>query len=594
MKNPAYTLLEVANTHGGDPEKVIQLIQEFEDVQENVGIKFQVLKDDRIALPDYSWFDVYTKLCFSEEDWGRLITEAQKTKEVWLDLFDSYGTEILGKYLDQITGIKLQASVLQNLEIRKGLQQLDVSSLKLILNVAAMEEDEVESILQAFEGQFGFKEIILQVGFQAYPTELADSGLGKIPKLQDLTGKTIAFADHVDAQSEDAVWLPVMAAMQGAGIVEKHIRSSHYEPEYDGFSSVGKTQILKIREQLGRYGHLLQEPFINEREQNYLKTTLQIPVLENSKDSGDLVDLDRDLKYRRTGQEGISRKDIQEHQAKGEILAKDLDADSTLSNDVWRKAKVGVIVACRLKSSRLKRKAVEKIGQWPSVEYCLKNALRFKGVDEVVLATSTADEDAELENHTYSDEVHFFKGHPDDVIQRFLDAAEQHSIDVIIRVTADMPYISDEILQPLLKKHFETGADYTVGKDAAVGTNLEIINTSALKRVRKHFPFAEYSEYMTWYFQNNPEHFNLQFVELPADLVRHYRLTLDYPEDLDMFNAIEERFAEHPEFSLRELIDFLDRTPEVAQINAHCALVYKTDQSLIDTLNQKTRISVHE
>ena len=37
---------------------------------------------------------------------------------------------------------------------------------------------------------------------------------------------------------------------------------------------------------------------------------------------------------------------------------------------------------------------------------------------------------------------------------------------------------------------------------------------------------------MTWYMKNNRDIFKVEEVELPDDLVRKYRLTIDYPEDL--------------------------------------------------------------
>lgn len=126
-------------------------------------------------------------------------------------------------------------------------------------------------------------------------------------------------------------------------------------------------------------------------------------------------------------------------------------------------------------------------------------------------------------------------------------------------------------------------------KKAAVGTNLEIINVEALKRVKKHFPQANYSEYMTWYFQNNPDHLKLNFVELPDELVRDYRLTLDYKEDLEMFNKIHNDLNSQI-INLRKIIKYLDSNKEIAEMNSHLNLTYKTEQELIDTLNRVTKI----
>ena len=96
---------------------------------------------------------------------------------------------------------------------------------------------------------------------------------------------------------------------------------------------------------------------------------------------------------------------------------------------------------------------------------------------------------------------------------------------------------------------------------------------------------------MTWYFQNNPEHFVLNFVDLPKKWIRNYRLTLDYQEDLDMFNKVENHFIEHDmEYSIDNLIDFLDGNPGIAKINSHITLKFKTDRTLIEKLDKFTKI----
>lgn len=253
---------------------------------------------------------------------------------------------------------------------------------------------------------------------------------------------------------------------------------------------------------------------------------------------------------------------------------------------------IGTIIACRLKSTRLPKKALLKIGDLTSVEYCIKNALQFKNVKVTVLATSTAEEDNELASYTFSPEVKFFQGEPDDVMQRYVDVVNKFDIDLFARVTADMPFVSDEIFQVVLRSHLENNADYTIGTKAAIGTNLEIINSDALRRAKSFFPNADYSEYMSFYFTNNPEHFKINKVDLPEDLVRDYRLTLDYEEDLIMFNMIDAHFkATKTEPTLRNIISFLDAHPEVAKINQSLMVKYKDDKGLIDILNRVTKIS---
>ncbi|NQV53695.1 MAG: spore coat protein [Flavobacteriales bacterium] len=254
------------------------------------------------------------------------------------------------------------------------------------------------------------------------------------------------------------------------------------------------------------------------------------------------------------------------------------------------KKKVAAIVACRLKSSRLKSKALKNIGELTSIELCLKNTLRIGSADVVILATSDLDSDRELEQYTYDPSVVFHRGDPEDVIRRYLDICIELEIDTVIRITGDCPLISSQIAERLLEAHNRENADYTAAKSAAVGTAAEIMEVSALKKIKAHFKSANYSEYMTWYFTNNPEHFKLQFCDLPKQFVRDYRLTLDYQEDLDLFNAINEEFIDDPNHSILDVFGYLDSNPSIAGINSHRTLKYKSDQELIDKLNLVTKI----
>ena len=586
-----YNIIEVANTHAGDLTYMMSLIDEFSHLDEKVGIKFQAFKYDQIAAPDYYHYNLYKTLFFNDEEWQSIISTASHTKDVWLDIFDEYGVHTFHQNKDLVFGVKLQPSVLYNHTVLKALARCEMTDKMLILNIAGLELDEIRERVETITDLLNPFEVLIEVGFQAYPTKLVDSGLAKISRIKELFSNRIVFADHVDGESSDAVRLPVMAALLGADVIEKHVMHSSRETKYDAYSSVVLSTYEEYLAMLRLYCEVMSQEFITPDERRYLENTKQIPLTGHNLSAGSIV-APRNLIYRRSDQRGLSTVEVERHSKNFNVLARSIESGKALSEKDFRKAVIATIIACRLKSSRLKGKALLPIGKLSSIETCIKNCLSFESIDFTVLASSDTPEDAQLAEYTYRDDVVFFAGDPDNVIRRYLDIAQKYQLDVIVRVTGDCPFVSKEICAHLLNSHFAEGADYTCAKDFAVGTSVEIVNVTALKKVAEHFPQAEHSEYMTWYFKNNPESFFINEVELPKQLVRDYRLTLDYQEDLDLFNAIDVYFVKEGEnFSTEALFNFLDANPSIAAINSHLALRYKTDKDLIEILDRETKMS---
>ena len=187
MIEAPYIILELANTHGGDKTYMHSLIDTFAAYQGNYGMKFQPLSPDTLATPDFQWYPVYQTLYFTPQEWHEIIQLAKQTKDVWIDLFDLYGVQIVSENLPNIHGIKFQSSVLHNEEVISALSSLDLTQCRVILNIAAQEIEVIEQRIDYIKQQLNPKELLLEIGFQAYPTELSDSGLSKIKQIKETT-----------------------------------------------------------------------------------------------------------------------------------------------------------------------------------------------------------------------------------------------------------------------------------------------------------------------------------------------------------------------------------------------------------------------
>lgn len=590
-----YVIFEVANIHGGSRDQLREIIAEYKSFTYHPkAIKFQPFKFDSIALPDFSWFEKYRELYFEPIVWAESIAMAAECGDVWLDLFDTYGVKVLEANQARIAGIKLQASVLDNNELVDALSRLDLKLFRLMINVSGHELTAIEGFIKKFN-QLDVAEIILQIGFQSYPTSIADTGLQKIAILKAaFPDLKICFADHAPAELLVARQIPTWAFIAGCAYIEKHFCQRRSEAKYDKYSALEPNEFGEMLKMLENLIKATNGPFISISEARYLRDTYQAPIARHDLPAGSLVGL-ADLLFRRTNQSGLSMADIVAEQSQFRILANPIRGTSCITRRAFKRAKIAAIVACRMKSTRLRQKAVLPLLGVPSVERCLRNCLSMPHVDEVILATSTLEEDKVLKDHTLGDRVQFWQGDPEDVIHRYLGACDKYGIDVIVRVTADCPVISPEITDFLLQSHFAYGADYTGPRSCAVGSSPEIYNTEALQRVIALLGKANHSEYMTWYMRNNADVFKVNIVDLPLKFQRNYRLTLDHPEDLEMFNRLYSALdRQNLQPNLNNVFSVLDGDRSIPSINQHVSLAYQTDQALINKLNMETRISGHQ
>lgn len=65
--------------------------------------------------------------------------------------------------------------------------------------------------------------VIIQYGYQAYPTQPGDIDLGAIARLRDTFECPVGYHDHTDADAPAAVGLPLVALGAGASMLEKHM-----------------------------------------------------------------------------------------------------------------------------------------------------------------------------------------------------------------------------------------------------------------------------------------------------------------------------------------------------------------------------------
>jgi len=236
--------------------------------------------------------------------------------------------------------------------------------------------------------------------------------------------------------------------------------------------------------------------------------------------------------------------------------------------------RLGIIVQARVGSTRLPGKVLLDFHQGRGIlDLVLEkfNTPAFAGFKRV-LATSTAPGDQALGAYAKKYGYLFFQGSEENVLQRFIQAAEENGFSHVIRVCADNPLLnagSTKDLIAALKAGYEAGhaLDYVSYKTSTgipvikshLGLFTEIVSLDALKQTAARTSDPLYHEHVTNYIYADGHGFNVQLLPAPdavydrADL----RFTID---DQDDFETIARLYSHTAAFAedLDKLVDFVD------------------------------------
>ena len=228
--------------------------------------------------------------------------------------------------------------------------------------------------------------------------------------------------------------------------------------------------------------------------------------------------------------------------------------------------KIGFFITARLKSSRLKQKILLDLNGKSVLDRVIDRAKSVKGIDGVVLCTSTNSQDSELYNNALSNQIQFYAGSEDDVLERLLGAAKYYGYDAFVSITADNPLFSIYTSSLLVDMYKKEEHDFINTKGLPIGCGTYLLNTKALEVVNF---MKQQSDTEIWGpFINRPEFFNVAELQVENALFdEKQRITLDYPEDYKFFRAIYKNFDSDAIPSLVDVLDLLKKQAEIRLLN---------------------------
>lgn len=227
--------------------------------------------------------------------------------------------------------------------------------------------------------------------------------------------------------------------------------------------------------------------------------------------------------------------------------------------------KIGICIQARLSSTRLPGKVLFSLGSsgYNSLSLMIRR-LRYSYdilplLSNYYILTTDSDCDNAIINESEQLGVTSFQGSQDDVLSRFYLASRLHDLDVIIRLTADCPFIDPVEILRLLKHHLTTGADYTTntfeGSSIVDGFDVEIFNFNSLHRAYIEAKLPSEREHVSFFFRDK-NGFLCNLVDPNLQYSSNFRLTLDTSDDYKVINNMTDYFNDNiVKVSMNEIID---------------------------------------
>jgi spore coat polysaccharide biosynthesis protein SpsF len=192
-------------------------------------------------------------------------------------------------------------------------------------------------------------------------------------------------------------------------------------------------------------------------------------------------------------------------------------------------------------SSRLPGKVMADVLGEPMIGRQVERLRRAALIDQLVVATSVDPSDDPLAAYVEGLGLPVCRGSLTDVLDRFRQAADRFpQAETIVRLTADCPLADPTLVDRVLVRHLETGADWTSAgmvRSFPHGLDVEAIRPSALREAAERASDPYEREHVTPYINRRPETYRLESVSRAPSLA-HLRWTVDVPEDLEFVRGV--------------------------------------------------------
>lgn len=231
-------------------------------------------------------------------------------------------------------------------------------------------------------------------------------------------------------------------------------------------------------------------------------------------------------------------------------------------------------------STRLPGKVMLNIEGKKVLEHVIDRVSNSKLINEVVVATTTSEQDNVIVDFLKNKNISFYRGSENNVLERYYLATKKFNGDIIVRITSDCPLVDYRLIDKMLKIYLESNFDYysnTIERTFPRGLDIEIFSLKSLEKAHKEAVLESEKEHVTPFIWMRNKQFRIgQYKN--RDNNNNLRITLDTIEDLEVIKDVYKKFYNNKYIEVKDVIEYLSKLGD--KVANYCIEQKKFEQEL--------------
>jgi len=238
--------------------------------------------------------------------------------------------------------------------------------------------------------------------------------------------------------------------------------------------------------------------------------------------------------------------------------------------------KIVASIQARMGSSRFPGKVLKEINGKPMLYWHVERIKQSRLIDDIIIATTTNRKDDEIVEFCISNNISYYRGSEDDVLDRIASLIEENNIDIHVELFGDSPltdaHIIDEHIGYLLKNYDELDfvsnsikTTYPPGQEVLVYKGNALIKAN--KKIHKKDPLREH---VSIHIYKHPDKYQIKNIAAPFYyFYPDIYMEVDTEKDFQVVNNIFMYFFNKGKnyFTLSQILDYLIENPQIALEN---------------------------